>query len=176
MVQHNCTLCNYQDDVVANYRCDFTDSIVEQQVVHGLANDSHRQKLLVRVPEMNTLDEKFRFLKLLQETERSTHLLEMSSLSDHSRQEMRSTYKANKRCKCGQLILSGNPNHSRCSECQSKFCSADKAEKSDKKQQARKCTRCQVILMASCRGSATCAGSSTTRCCTTTRCRRTFGQ
>ena len=91
----------------------YTDNMVEGQLIVGLYNPDHRQKVMTEATQYPTFDDKVRFLASLHATDASTAELDESSVDG-----VRSTYKSTRKCsKCGSPVNSKNSQHKKCLKC-----------------------------------------------------------
>ena len=91
----------------------YSQNMVEGQLIVGLYNPDHRQKVMTEATQHPTFDDKVRFLAGLHATEASTAELDESSAGG-----VRSTYKSTRKCsKCGSLVNSKNTQHKKCLKC-----------------------------------------------------------
>ena len=99
-------------------RNSYMDDAVSSQLIAGLANPDHRQKLLTEAATYPTLDDKMTLLDNLHTTENSENASESSTnvnKSEYSR--MKTGGGLSKKCKCGKNIESKNEKHTFCKSC-----------------------------------------------------------
>ena len=122
-------LCNFLTKIKCSESCtkdrdrevSYRENVVESQLITGLYNPEHRQKLLVEGDKNPSLEAKLNVLDNL-------HTLENSQNPSEARTDSRSGYSSKKReenpggdskrrCECGAIIASPNEKHKACKSC-----------------------------------------------------------
>ena len=154
-IRSKASLCNFQIKAKCSAACtkntdvthSYAEDVIEAQLIMGLHNPDHRQKLLVEGDTYPTLGDKMSVLDTL-----FTHEQSQSQPSPAARTDGRNSSqykndkndKSKKRCSCGKTVESKNEKHTSCNECFQKLKTKDCSCGAKILPSRKKCVQCAI--------------------------------